>query len=259
MQPTHSGIPVESGDSLQVDTYSSVAGVRLRVVVVAWVDGRLVSSPRDVTTDATRSAKTISIQLSECVVTAVYVSVTSGALQRGQCFIVARLIRNGIVVQGIVSNYVTTNIPASYPWSPLVSSINGEGVIKVVGPFVKDGVTPNTLVVPTNSRWRLISFLTDVTTDATVVNRFFKTTIAPDGLLQVIAFIAQFAHGPGVTIRYDGGDFQSSLVAFASNVQVRLPLNITLQAGAALSQELVNGVIGDSQILLLCYEEWIDV
>jgi len=154
---------------LRITTANSVAGVVIGITGLR-TDEKGLPQPIDEThtPNTDRSSKTQDYRLGKGTLLRLTVFVTAGVPLSGQTYVLAQLIRGVTgprkVISTILGGYVTAVQALGFPGSPIVSSTEGEPVVRsILG--TTPGVGTNFVeTVPTGARWELMSIYNEFTT-----------------------------------------------------------------------------------------------
>lgn len=216
-------IYVTGEDHLRLTSFNGLAGVVLALEGrFMRCDGIVVPIVERHIPNTDRTAATVLVTLGEGFLSNLQVRATTGAPQQGQCFVIVELVRGrlqaiqplGTLLQGYVSDVQRL----AWPGSPFVSSVAGTGVLRaIVGNNPAPGAECSD-TVPAGSRWRVNSWLTQLTTSVAVANRQV-TLIIDDGAnilfridasaVQLASLIRQYeAYATGVAPDLSGSAFR---------------------------------------------------
>jgi hypothetical protein len=133
---------------------------RIGTARVLRADGKIHTYELDVIVPTAFTTTTFDVALSEGWLLAVALIDQTQQLQRGQCFITIGIVRNpganALWVYTLAADYLTYLVPAGYPGGQVTSSIQGEGLIKLVDMSPAVGAQMD-FSVPAHTRYRLIS------------------------------------------------------------------------------------------------------
>lgn len=195
----------------------------------------------------------------------VSVVATNVTLVSGECFVSLRLGRGftgGITYLGTISQgYITNSQGISFPGSPIQLSTDGPGVLRQFS-----GTDPAVSIeldetVPTGARWELVSFFSQLVTDATVGARAPVLRLETSGG----GIMAQSAANVGVTASSSRGFGWAQGMPIETNIgsigvaQMGLPTNPTLIAGNHILTVTANIAAGDNwQAPDIIVKEWLE-
>ena len=176
-------IRVQNGDSIKISSFSSKAGVVLKIYgQILLPGGKIIPFEDGLTTTATRLEVSKNIPVTNGYLISISVGVSSGSLMQAQCFIKAE---HQLGVQApytslktLFSDYITTNTNCTFPESPLNKSFNGKGYTSYV--YINDPVVgqPVNLTAPTNAIWKILFFQIDLISTANTHGGYGRELIA---------------------------------------------------------------------------------
>lgn len=252
-------------DHLRVTSVNALAGARLtmrgRVVPTA---GPIEVFEHDHVPNSDRTARVTTQPLQAGAVLNVDVFVSTGTPQRGQTFVIVQLVRGlgsaGIVLGTLLAGYVTSTQHLGWPGSPIESSLSGTGAIRAISGTNPAPGAEVSESVPTGARWRLISLLAVLNTNATVASRV-PYLIAVSGGQNMLAappaasipasFVQNVQWMTGYTTWVVGG----TLAQAAS-----LPQQLLLSGGSGIITTTENFQATDNwDAPRLLVEEWLEV
>lgn len=150
-------------DHLRLTVFNSLAGVRVAV--------HYRTAPTPTTTQANRQelaptsdrvVNTLEWDIGPGYLLNVVAFASSGSPKRGQTFVKLEVIRgfgsSSIVLGCILAGYVTANQPIGWPGSPIESSTDGDGYLRVITGTAPGVGAEGTETVPTGARWELIDY-----------------------------------------------------------------------------------------------------
>lgn len=163
-------------DHLRITSFNSLTGVRLSLQM-RGVDnsGNVYATQREHVPNTDRTAKSTVVGLPPGAVMNVAIFASAATPQLGQTFVIVDLIRglgdNAIVLGTLLQGYVTSAQRLAWPGSPIQSSLEGPGALRViVGTTPAQGAEVNE-VVPAGARWQLLSLLAVFAASANVATR----------------------------------------------------------------------------------------
>ena len=167
---------VTGEDNLRIEGWSSVSGAVLAVAYrFADTKGRIVANVVRVPLTSDRLVSELDVKLGEGYLVNMSIFVVGAAPLIGQVFTCIKLIRGftgATIVLGLLAQgYVTHEQGFGWPGSPLVTSLEGPGVLRyVIGTDPAPGAEILE-VVPTGARWELHTFSGVLVPNATVATR----------------------------------------------------------------------------------------
>jgi hypothetical protein len=257
--PVQQGIPTSKSDQFKITVYSSVSNIQIGIYTIMWANGQIQRpSFAKLASASYGSIQTTTIELTEGVLIGadVFIISSGSPVPRGVCFVrgsVVRSIGTSVTFEyaNVVSNYLTSTIPITYPTTPLIGSIDGSGVKTLVGSGSVAGNVPASFTVPTGVRWRLIGIISVLTTDAVVANR---TVVVQPDIARSESGVVQTASISNRNYYFYNG-FQSTVVSASGFVYVQLPPNLFLDSGTTINQTITNGDAGDTHSFTAHVEE----
>lgn len=210
-------------------------------------------------TAAPRIKQQFSVNLTEGFLLGVQVFVTQGAGQqaaRGQTRAVLQLLSgsfaSGILVQTLAMGMIDAHTPLGWPGLTYEPTATGPGFIRTILGTTPAAGAEVLETVPTNARWRLVSFRNTLTTSATVANR--GSTLAVDNGSSILFAIEAPSVQPASLVQtYNYGNIGArSDKVYGTNVALPFPsmmlgpgyrigtVTTALQAGDQYSQPVYN-------------------
>jgi hypothetical protein len=252
-----SSVPTRTGDSLLFSIWSSAACTI--DIVIRYAENFFAPITEHIIVSSTaataRSVVNLAVPLISGQIISIYAS-SSTALKRGQCFIKGE-IRQGKVTsisqiqQLILSDYITANLPASFPGT-MKSSLDGEGNVT----YYNDLTINPSFTLPANSYWKFISAQVALVTNSSAADRilqisFLKTGVIGYAFSSIVQPLSQ-------TYIYSIGDvFQQQTLLANKIITFKAPLNMKDFTSVLLG---VNGAIsGDAMDSYLWVEEFLNV
>jgi hypothetical protein len=225
-------------------------------------DGEIVSSQKQIPFSGTASFTTLF--LGEGYLLSLTLS-TLGTLPKGPGAIwtLANIVRNVTGVPNINFNLVadyldTTHFPA-WPYGGLQFSEKGPGTLRVVTTAPPAAGSQFNIVVPTSTRWRLITFNASFATSAAAGNRVIKATI-DNGSVVFFTNAAVQTAGPSTTPNVCISNLGQTQLQDASHINVLIPDMVYLDAGSRFRSAVEGIDVADqwstSQLLV---QEWVSI
>lgn len=250
-------------DWLRLDSYNAAASVTLTVSgILINAAGAIVPFSFVQTPATDRTVTTTRFRLGEGFLIHVTVRATAGTVRRGQCFVsllAQRWEGTGALVLGtLLSDYVSTAFFPSWPGCRRRESVEEPGIIRSITGTDQAANTNITETVPTGARWRLISMVASLVTDATVATRQ-AAVVLDDGTADLYAAYASVTQAASVTRFYDFNNVGIDLGAQQNRIPIMLPASVILNAGYRIRTATANLQVGDNwsgpQLLV---EEWLN-
>jgi hypothetical protein len=255
---------LHDNDQLRLTAFNAAASV------VLTVRGRLMTAAgedvpfqRELTPATDRSASTLTFSpgkgwLLECQVFA-----STGAPLIGQTFAIVSLVRGRgatvVDVATVAAGYVTALQRLAYPGSPIQTSLDGAGALRLVAGTAPAAGAEIAETVPTGARWEFLSLFTTFVTDANAANRFPTLTL-DDGTNVYFRQGSGVVQTATVTIRRNWMQAVNLTTADNSNnLAITLPRGLHLRAAHVIRTVTNNIQVGDQysapQMLV---REWIE-
>jgi hypothetical protein len=252
-------------DALRLSVWNSQTGV---VVAVHFrVHRSRVSSQANayrMAPTSDRAANVAEFEIGSGFLHNVTVFCSSGTPSHGQTFVKLQVIRGrgaaAIVLGTIVQGYVTANQDRAWPGSPLATSTEGDGFIRVVtGTNPAAGVISNE-VVPTGARWQMLGYRLAITTSAAVATRRTGLSFEVAGA-KYFRSPAPLTQTASTTIEYVWGQGAAFLSALHVDVSVALICNdVPILAGHGISTPTTGLQAGDDFTApTMLVREWLEV
>lgn len=251
------------GEQLVVDSWSSYNDAPLHIKArVLTPQGTIQTSYWLHTPTNTRALATTYHDLAEGWLLHVEVLAGSMGYRRGHCFVRVTIQRGqgpvGLIHGLLITDYITSTGGLVWPGGLIRSSVDGPGLIRMVG-----GVDPAPgaevqFTVPANARWRLQSVRLVLVTDATAVNREADLVI-DDGVNLLLIIEPPALQGANGTRGYNYGADFPSLNALTQEFLIPLPVGLILLGGYRIRTVTAAIVAGDNYgPARLLVEEWIE-
>lgn len=179
----------------------------------------------------------------------VTVRLSSGALITGQSFALVELVRGGgsdaFVIATLVSGYVTAVQPLAWPAGRVLNSLEGRGSLRSITGTNPAAGAEVAETVPTGARWRLISCVATLVTDATVSNRQASILI-DDGANVLVRSGNNVSQSASQTRLYIAAAFGAWGDMGSVPMGLSLPPDMWLLAGYRIATATVNLQAGDN-------------
>jgi len=153
---------VSDADNLRIVSVNAAPGVTVEIhgrQAQAGLDSkpfRFVHTP-----NTNRTAKTQDFTLGGGLVTNLSIFASAGTPLIGQCFVIVQLVRSlgatAYVMGTLLQGYVTTTQNVGWPGSAIVSSTDGEPVVRTIIGTAPGGGADIVETVPAGARWELLS------------------------------------------------------------------------------------------------------
>ena len=164
-------IRIQNGDSIKISSFSSKAGVVLKIYgQILLPGGKIIPFEDGLTTTATRLEVSKNITVTNGYLISISVGVSSGSLMHAQCFIKAE---HQLGVQApytslktLFSDYITTDTNCTFPGSPLAKSFSGHGYAQYEN-IANPGVGVDVILTPpTNAIYKIRAAQATLTSSA---------------------------------------------------------------------------------------------
>lgn len=156
-------------DSLRITSVNSLVGVRVKVQARRLDSGGdIKASAWDHTPASDRTAVMTDIELGSGALLNLTVFASAGAPRVGQTFVIVQLIRGtgavAIVLGTLLQGYITSTQGLGWPGSPIQSSIEAGGCVRVLTGTVPGVGLDCVETVPTGARWELLNMFSQIAT-----------------------------------------------------------------------------------------------
>jgi len=211
---------------------------------------------------ADRTENSLTIRLGEGYLLGVSVR-TAVTTQRGQTF-VRLAIAQGLGASPpeylvLAQDYVTVASALAWPGGRISSPTEGPGAIRSITGTDPAAGQEISETVPTNTRWRFVSILALLTTDATVASRVAYWAV-DDGSTLLFTGNAGLTQGVSSTEAYSLIPSYSQRGDIGGNRVLAVPSPLILQAGWRIRSSTTNLQAGDNWgAPRFSVEEWIDL
>jgi hypothetical protein len=212
--------------------------------------------------NADRSRATSYHHLAEGHLLTAMVLATGLTYHRGQCFVNVGLQRGkgavGVYHHQLIAGYVTNCSALVWPWAQIQSSVEGPGLIRSVAGADPAAGAEFSVTVPAGARWRLITLVATLLTDATVASRV-PSLLLDDGATMFYRLKVETAQTASQNIMYNFGAGLSRTTTANWSSLNPVPTNAALMAGyrmLSLTDFLAAGDNWGAPQLLV--EEWIE-
>jgi hypothetical protein len=250
-------------DLLAVHVWNSLAALTLSMRYrVLKADGEIVYGSEQLAPTSNRVQNTFPFSLPEGFLLSLVLSSNLTTLRRGQCYAQMEIAKEPMSSpapsQLLVEDYVSQGQKLSFPGGRQASPIEGPGFVSSRA-FASPGAgAPVQVNVPAGARWRVISIVAGLTTDATPGNRVPEILLT-DSLGNINFFeFSTLAIPPSST----------GTIAFAAGLPLQSPTATTavmplpamplLLGGFAIIIQGQSGVGDQWDLFPLLNEEWIE-
>jgi hypothetical protein len=243
-------IYVTGEDHLRLTTFNGLAGV------IVALEGRFMDLAGRVTPlverhipNTDRTAATSLVTLGEGFLCNVQVRATTGSPQSGQCYAIVELVRGrtGAIqpLATLLGGYVSDVQRLAWPGSPIISSVQGTGIVRAFGGTDPAAGVEISETVPTGARWRLYSFFATLVTSAVVNNRTV-TLIIDDGVNTLWTCDASAAQAATLTRNYEAYTTGVAPDLTGSTFRLPAPFPMDLVAGSRIRTSTALLDVGDN-------------
>lgn len=242
---------------LRIESWSNAA----RVLLLRGLTSRQKFSFEH-TTNANRSLKQEDFTLNRHdLVIPQILSVTPVVvpIRRGECYIKVTLIHEAEILAVLSSAYVTDSKSITWPPGIFEGSTEGPGLVRLVTGTDPAAGAAVSEAVPANARWRLLSILITLATDATVLDRRFYLAI-DDGATEFFRSYSAAVQAASLARSYNLFPQATREAAFIYNsIQMPISSDLFMFQGWRLLGNAVNIQAGDDFAApILVVEEWIE-
>lgn len=238
-------------DALRLTVHNSVVGVRVAAHYrLKPPTGPVVANAFRLTPASDRTASMTEFAMADGYLLNVTAFAEAGSPRIGQTFVKLEVIRGrspaGIVLGTILQDYVTAQQPIAWPGSPLRSSVEGGGTLRLItGTDPAAGVEISE-TVPAGARWELLTLRAPLVTGAAAGTRRPRLTI-DDGTTGYV-----FIPSPGTVGANDTRNFywtaglaQDTVFDTGQNI-AGLPTPLLLLAGHRIATDTSSIQAGDN-------------
>lgn len=250
--------------SLRVNVWNALTGVTVTIRMrFLGIDGQEVDNSFDVTPATNRTKTSLDFALGVGFPLNIIAFASAGAPTIGQTFVQVQLVRGSggaaLPMATLIQSYCTSVQTLSFPGSPILSSLEGAGAVRVITGTQPGAGVEVTETVPAGARWQVLSFLGRFQTSAAVAARV-------PGLLIDDGANILFGGGPNSnqpasqTVKHIWAPGNTMVTSIdGSYVLVPMPIGLTLSAGARMRTltSLIDAADQWSQIVYLV-REWLE-
>ena len=254
---------VRNNDFLRLDARSSVASVVLQftgLLLTTW--GDYVPLQFELRPTSDRASTTAIFKLTEGFLYHLQCRVSSGTVRRGQCFVKVGLQQGdndlAMLHTTILSDYVDLGYEVAYPGSPIRSSLEGPGIMRVFSGTNPAAGADWTETVPTNAFWEVKSIMATVAVANSGAAREVNLNVT-DGTTEFHEQAVTAAATINASTTYLWAQDVNEQSAF-QNLHSSIPIPaFRLPQGSVISSTTGAIVAGDDWTAPIIYlEEWIE-
>ena len=172
-----SNLYVSQEDSLQLRCYNFIAGQTLQVFFrTLRPDGTVIQTSQTFQLAASQTIQSFTVNVEEGYLLGLLVSIGATGVAPHTFWVAVNVLRQASV-QVLVSGYLTPGVFLGWPGGPMLLGRDGAGVLRSITGSTPAAGADISETVPSNTRWRLLSFRAQLTASATVANRQPKLTL----------------------------------------------------------------------------------
>jgi hypothetical protein len=256
-------IQIPLGFSLRATVFNSQANTIVQVsYLILQPNGCVVAQRFTVQPTSDRVISSGLAALGDGWIVALQAIASAGTPRRGQCFVRVQLVQGNDTQSDayatVLQGYVTATEGLALPGGAVESSTYGPGVMRTIVGTDPAANVEISETVPTNARWRLVTFCYAFVTDATVANRLPVLTI-DDGTNVLWRSFSNVNQAASQTSIYHAGDgLISHQIATQTHV-LALPTHLILMGGYRVRTQTTALQAGDNFSAPTYHvEEWIE-
>lgn len=263
-------VPAPANVIIRTDAFARIlvqnnftgTSLTVRFTVLRSADGVIFNSQDIFLPDATGVSNVFTVGLTEGFLLSATILCASPGPRRGQCFVQVQLCVGSTsdlhITHLLMQDYVSVGYALGWPGGNIRQSTEGPGRIRTVA--IADPGTPTDVssVVPSNVRWRLLSFLTNFTPSGIAGNRVVRLSCVNDAgqNIWVSPVSATIPAASARVISWLPG-VQASLLS--TTMMASLPDPAILQAGYTITTSTQAIDAGDRySVTFFVVEEWIE-
>lgn len=224
-------------EDLVLTAWNSLAGLSLYVVARMMLPcGDVKRTEVTFTPTSDRALNLFRLQLPAGWVIDVSVAGSSTSLKRGQCFVELALEQPTALADlqvkhtVLAADYVAAGQHLAWPGSPVRSSLDGCGVIRVIAGTDPAAGNDFSETVPTGARWRLINLHVALTTSIAAANRN-PLFIMDNGTTPFFELYPSAVQTASLTVHYQLSNGLALAAASSGLATLPLPNAVILGAG----------------------------
>jgi hypothetical protein len=252
-------------DNIRVTSLNSVAGVRLKIQGRFINNQQVISSlAHDHVPNSDRTPNTTEFALGVGAVLNLTVFANVGTPTIGQTFAIVQLVRGSgaaaTVLGTLLQAYVTSTQHLAFPGSPVQSSLDGPGAVRMFSGTQPPAGVNFTEIVPIGARWQLLAIRSRLTTSGVGGVRVPILTIVNNATDQL--YLPQYRGSPAAASDFyvwAAGTPAFTPVAVGYNVSP-LPTDLPLSGTIAVTCTTQNLDPADQWFApLFTVREWLEV
>lgn len=253
---------INDGASVKIVLHNTLAGLGVKFnLQLLQTDGTVTQMQQDIDPLSDASAFTVNIPMSEGWIIGANLEVYNGAPVVGQCYAMVYLNTTygnaSFSYKQIMGGYIIQGAPLTLQFGDFPSPYTGPGYI-----FTQQITSPGagldfSLTVPSNVRYKIVSFSATLTTDATAADRraSFLYNQATYANPQIVSHIKQTANQIN---QYSFANDITTTTGF-NIVNQSIPDNIYLSPTDFFASVTENIAAGDTwEPIFITVEQWID-
>jgi hypothetical protein len=230
-----SGAYVTRTDQLVVVIYNATAGVSVEIRArILTPEGAVTPHVWTIVPTSARARHVTVIDVPEGFIIGLSAALSAGTSRRGATFVQVSLGRGPaaqpLVLQTLLSDYVTPDAAIAYPGGLVRQSIEGPGVLRAVTGTDQAAGTEISETVPTGARWRLRAFRAALVTSAVAGARRVHLYV-DDGATRLFELAAADTQAASLARNYNATPDGYARAAQDSEIYVPLPFDVALLQG----------------------------
>lgn len=251
-------------DRLRIVSFNSLTGVVVAIQGYRMDPAGEKHPLRQVHTPNTdRTVATDDFALGAGALLNLTVFAAAGAPLIGQTFVILQLVRGvgaaAVVLGTLLAGYVTARQPLGWPGSPIVSSLEGEPVIRVVTGTDPAAGAEVSETVPTGARWELLSVRYTLVTSAVAGARRSRLVLTTPGSAVFVSLLPATTQAASDNLPYLWAPNLPSASIATTGLQQPLTQRAILPAGAMLGTSTQAVDAGDNYAdVTFAVREWLE-
>lgn len=185
------------------------------------------------------------------------VSPLSAGVRRGECYVRVTLMMDGEPVERLIAAYLTDGKTLSWPPGVHEGFTEGPGLVRMIVGTNPAAGGDTSESVPTNARWKILSWIVTLVCDANVADRS-AFLILDDGTNQLMTKLSWSTVAAGETTRFMAGP-GLDVIATGNRRAQPIPNETILFQAYRIKTGTVNIQVGDDYgAPVFMVEEWIE-